>query len=209
MPIARRWTPARVLGVMAATLAFGVGLGSAVAAESAVRQAEVRRTDDGYVANLVLWVSAPRELVFAVLVDFEHMPDWVPNLRQSRVLQREAGRATVEYQGVVRYGVLTVPFATKREITFSAPEWIRTTQTKGTMKRHESRMDLVADGAGTRIDYRVQMVPNALAALVMNEHRVATELSEHCEAIAAEILRRKNAALSRSPLLERSANAAR
>lgn len=194
---------------MAVTLAFGVGLGSAVAAESAVRQAEVRRTDDGYVADLVLWVSAPRELVFAVLADFEHMPDWVPNLRQSRVLQREAGRATVEYQGVVRYGVLTVPFATTREITISAPEWIRTTQTKGTMKRHESRMDLVAEGAGTRIDYRVLMVPNALAALVMNERRVATELSEHCEAIAAEIRRRKNAALSRSPSLERRTNAAR
>jgi len=171
----------------------GVGPGSAAAAESAVRQVEVRRTHDGYVADLVFWVPAPRELAFGVLADVEHMPDWVPNLRESRVLERDADRITVEHQGVAHYGVLTVPFTTLRQIAFSAPDWIRTTQIKGTMKRHESRMDFVTEGAGTRIDYHVQMEPNALAALVMNERRVASELTEHCNAIVAEILRRKAA----------------
>lgn len=200
MSAARRCSSVVACGLLAALLAIGVAPSCTAAAESAVRQSAVRRTDDGYVADVVFWVSAPRELAFGVLVDFEHMPDWVPNLRASRVLQRAVGGTTVEYRGVVRYGVLTVPFTTTREITFSAPEWIRTTQVKGTMKRHESRMDLVAEGLGTRIDYRVLMVPNALAALVMNERRIATELSEHCEAIAAEILRRKDASLPPVPV---------
>ena len=199
MPAARRWKLALVCGLLAALMAPAVRPGSAAAAESAIRQAEVRRTDDGYIADLVLWVPAPPEVAFALLVDFEHMPDWVPNLRQTRVLKREAGRVTVEHQGVVHYGILTVPFTSLREISFSAPDWIRTTQIEGTMKQHQSRMDFVSEGAGTRIDYHVQMVPSVLAAMVMNERRVASELSEHCDAIAAEILRRKMAAPSKVP----------
>jgi ribosome-associated toxin RatA of RatAB toxin-antitoxin module len=199
MPAVRRWKLALVCGLLAALMAPAVRPGSAAAAESAVRQAEVRRTDDGYSADLVLWVPAPPEVAFELLVDFEHMPDWVPNLRQTRVLKREAGRVTVEHQGVVHYGILAVPFTTLREISFSAPVWIRTTQIEGTMKRHQSRMDFVTEGAGTRIDYRVQIVPNILAALVMNERRVASELREHCDAIAAEILRRNMAAPPKGP----------
>ncbi len=199
MPAARRWKLALVCGLVAALSALAVGPGSAAAAESAIRQTEVRRTDDGYIADLVLWVSAPPEVAFAVLVDFEHMPDWVPDLHQTRVLKREVGRVTVQHQGVVHYGILTVPFTTLREISFSAPDWIRTTQIEGTMKQHQSRMDFVTEGAGTRIDYHVQMVPSVLAALVMNERRVASELSEHCDAIAAEIQRRKMAAPSKVP----------
>ena len=197
MPAAGRWTLALVCGLLPALPAHAVGPGSPMAAESAIRQTEVRRTDDGYMADVVLWVAAPPEVAFAVLVDFEHMPDWVPNLRQTRVLKREPGRVTVEHQGVVHYGILTVPFTTLREISFSAPDWIRTTQIEGTMKQHQSRMDFVTEGAGTRIDYHVQMVPSVLAALVMNERRVASELTEHCDAIAAEILRRKLATPSK------------
>jgi len=199
MPAARRWTLALVCGLLAALMAATVRPGSAAAAQSAIRQAEVRRTDDGYIADLVLWVPVPPEVAFALLVDFEHMPDWVPSLRQTRVLKREAGRVTVEHHGVVHYGILAVPFASLREISFSSPDWIRTNQIEGTMQQHQSRMDFVSEGAGTRIDYHVQMVPSVLAAMVMNERRVAAELSEHCDAIAAEILRRRMAAPSKVP----------
>ncbi len=187
MTTARPWMSWLICGLLAS---LHVGTDCAVAAESVVRRAEVRRTDDGYAAEFVFWVPAPPEAAFAVMVDFERMPGWVPGLREARVLRREAGRATVEYRGVVRYGVLAVPFTTRREVSFSPPDWIRTAQVAGTMKEHRSRMDFVAEGAGTRIDYRVQTVPNGLAARVMSEGRVASELTEHCRAIAAEVARR-------------------
>jgi hypothetical protein len=173
--------------------AGALGLASAAAAESAVTNIEVRQTEDGYVVDLVMWVAVPRELAFEVLVDFEHMASWVPNVRDSRVLKRETNRATIQYQGVVRYGFLAVPFTTVRELEFTAPVWIHSTQTKGTMKRHESRIHFAAVGAGTRLDYHVEMVPGAMAGLVLNKWRVEHELREHFDAIAAEILRRKEA----------------
>jgi ribosome-associated toxin RatA of RatAB toxin-antitoxin module len=194
MPACRRWSSALARGLRAALLAIAAGLPAAADSGSVVEHAEVRQTNGGYVADLVIWLPAPRELAFAVLVDFERMPGWVPYLRQTRVLERDANRVIVEHQGVVRYGILTVPFTTLREVEFAARDRIRTIQVRGTMKRHESWMGFADDRAGTRIDYHVEMEPSALAALVMNERRVESELREHCEAIGAEILRRKDAA---------------
>lgn len=189
-PAGGRWCCA--LGGLRALL-VAVALGSAAAAQAAITSLDVRQTDEAYVVDLTLWVAAPRELAFDVLVDFEHMANWVPNLRESQVLRREAGRATVEYQGAVPLGFLEVPFTTVREVEFTRPEWIRTSQLKGTMKRHESRITFTADGKGTRVDYHAEMAPGAIAALVTNPQRVEHELREHFEAIAAEILRRQGA----------------
>ena len=188
-----RWFSAFAGWLRAMQIAAALGLASAAAAESAISSIEVRRTEDGYVVDLVMWVAVPRELAFKVLVDFEHMASWVPNVRDSRVLKREANRATIEYEGVVRYGFLTVPFTTVREIEFAAPAWIHSTQIKGTMKRHVSRIDLAAEGTGTRLDYHVEMVPSVIAAAVLSKRRVEQELREHFDAITAELLRQKEA----------------
>ncbi|MDH5208603.1 MAG: SRPBCC family protein [Burkholderiaceae bacterium] len=193
MPAYCHWLSALARGLLAALLAIAAGLAVAADSGSVVEHAEVRQANGGYVADLVIWLPAPRELAFAVLIDFERMPEWVPNLRQTRVLERDANRVTVEHQGVVQYGILTVPFTTLREVGFVAPDRIHTLQIRGTMKRHESRMVFAEDRAGTRIDYHVEMEPSALAGLVMNEGRVESELRAHCEAIGAEILRRKDA----------------
>ncbi|MCK7497772.1 MAG: hypothetical protein MZW92_48715 [Comamonadaceae bacterium] len=67
-----------------------LGLGSAGAQEVASGAIEVHQTPEGYAADAVLWVPVPREMAFAVLVDFERMAHWVPNLQSSRVLTRRA-----------------------------------------------------------------------------------------------------------------------
>lgn len=188
-----RWFCAFARWVRTMQIAAALALASVAAAESAITSIEVRQTEDGYVVDLVMWVPVPRELAFEVLVDFEHMANWVPNVRNSRILEREADRTTIEYEGVVRYGFLTIPFTTVREVEFAAPAWIHSIQVKGTMKRHESRIDFAAEGTGTRLDYHVAMVPSAIAALVLNKRRVEHELREHFDAIAAEMLRRKDA----------------
>src|SRR5512144_2906056 len=103
----RRWSLA--FGCLRAALtAVALGVGPAVAADSAIRSIEVQPTEEGYVLDLVMWTPVARELAFEVLIDFEHVANWTPSVRASRVLKREADRATVEYQGSVRLGAVTV-----------------------------------------------------------------------------------------------------
>jgi ribosome-associated toxin RatA of RatAB toxin-antitoxin module len=181
-------------GLSAVVAAAALATTAAVFAAPAIRSVEVRTSGEGYALDLVMWVPAPPEVAFGVMVDFEHMPDWVPNLREVRVLKREPHRVTVEHRGVVRFGFLNIPFTTRREIDFDAPSWMHTVQVEGTLRRHESHLRFAADGPGTRVDYHVEMVPGALAALVMNESSVESELRAHFEAIAAEVTRRQEQA---------------
>ena len=170
-----------------------LGWSCAAAAQASVTSVAVRRTDEGYVADLVMRVAVPREQAFAVLVDFENMAGWVPDVQVSRVVKRENNRATIEYEGVARYGFLSVPFTTVRVIEFEPPNWVHSTQIKGTMKSHQSRIDFTAEGEATRLNYHVEMVPSGIAALLLNQRRVEREVTQHFEAIGAEILKRKAA----------------
>ena len=176
-------------------IAVALGRASALAAESAVTSIEVRQTAEGYVVDLVMRAPVPRELAFEVLVDFEHMATWVPNVRDSRVLKREANRATVEQHGVAHFGLLAIPFTTVREVEFAAPASIHSTQVKGSMKRVESRMKLTSEGAGTRLDYHVEIVPGAAAAAVLSKSFLDHEFREQFDAIIAEMVRRNGGAV--------------
>lgn len=170
------------------------GLDLAAAADSAVRSVDVRSTGDGYVVDLVMWTPVARELAFDVLVDFERIANWSPSVRASRVVKREAKGVTVEYSGNVRLGAVTVPFVTVREVEVAAPAVIESTQVRGTMRRHRSRIDLAPEGAGTRLDYHLEMEPSAIVAALLTRSRIEQELRDTFEAAAEEMLRRRPAA---------------
>lgn len=189
----RRSFPFRY-GLLSALAAIGLALGSTAAAETAVRTIEVRSTGEGYVADLVMWTPVARDLAFDVLVDFEHIANWTPNVHESRVVKREPNRVTVEYSGSVRIGAVIVPFTTLREIELSAPALIVSTQIEGTMRRHKSRISLATEGAGTRLDYHLEMEPSAIAGAMLNRARIEQELRDTFDAAAGEMLRRKSAA---------------
>ena len=83
---------------------------------------------------------------------------------------------------------------TVREIEFASPESIHSTQVRGSMRRLESTTKLLAEGAGTRLDYHIEMVPGAVAAVVLTRNFLEHELGEQFEAVLAEMVRRKGAA---------------
>ena len=101
---------------------------------------------------------------------------------------------TVEYKGSVRFGAMTVPFTTVREVEFAAPALIESNQIKGTMKRHKSRISLADEDSGTRLDYHLEMVPSAIAGGLLSKVRLEQEFRETFDAAAREMLRRKSAA---------------
>jgi uncharacterized protein YndB with AHSA1/START domain len=171
-----------------------LGLGSAAAAESAVRHIEVHPSGEGYVADLVMWAPVPRELAFEVLTDFEHAPHWAPNIVESHVLKREAHRTTVEYRGIAHFGAWNIPFTAVREVESTAPALIESVQISGTMKQQRSRITLTPDGGGTRLDYHLEMVPSTISRVLVTRARIEQELRDTFNAAEGEMLRRKSVA---------------
>jgi carbon monoxide dehydrogenase subunit G len=177
----------RTFGILAALVLLS---GANAPAESPIRSVNVVADSDRYVADVVMFAPVPPNVAWDVLVDFDHMARWVPNVRESKVIARAGNTLTVEQRGVARFGIVSFPYDSVRQIQLDPHKTVRATQIKGSMRQLESLMTLAADGTGTRLTYHLEMIPNALAAIVLSKEFIKHELSQQFTAIIEEMIRR-------------------
>lgn len=165
-------------------------LGGHVAAQSPIRHVNVTYDGATYFCDVFMQAPVPPAVAWDVLTDFEHMAEWVPNVRESRVMKQENNTVMVEQRGMAKFGVALLPFTTHRVIEMNKPTAIRSTQVKGSFGRVDSLMKLEPDGKGTRLDYHLEVVPGLLAGAILSKSFLEHELAEQFVAIIGEMTRR-------------------
>jgi len=163
---------------------------SALAADSPIKSIEVVFEGDAYITNAVFQTSAPPNIAWDVLTDFDNLQKWVPNVTESKAVKRDENQVIVEQKGVARYGALRFPYTSQRKIELKQPTNIKTMQIKGSMKRVESTLLIEPEGKGTRIVYHLEIVPSFVAAGGMSKEFVEHEVREQFTAIVGEMARR-------------------
>lgn len=164
---------------------------AARAAESTpIRTIEISQDADGYVANVTMFAPVPPGVAWAVLTDFDHMASWVPNVRESKVVARDSNIVTIEQRGTAKFGIASFPYVSVRQMTLDPERTVHAKQIKGSMKRVESLMTLTPEDNGTKLTYRLEMVPSALAAAALSKDFLARELTEQFTGIVEEMTRR-------------------
>lgn len=179
----------RALVVVAFSLLLPVAAHAAAAA-TPIRSVEITADAGGYVANLVMFAPVPVGVAWAVLTDFEHMASWVPNVRESKVVADESNVMTIEQRGTAKFGLASFPYVSVRQMTLDPQHTVRAKQVKGSMKRLESLMTLTPEDNGTKLTYRLEMVPSALVSAVLSKETLEHELTEQFTAIIQEMTRR-------------------
>jgi uncharacterized protein YndB with AHSA1/START domain len=182
-PSPRRWT-------FWAIAVFLLADSGHAATETPIRSIEIAHDSDAYVANVVMFAPVATDVAWQVLTDFDHMAEWVPNVRESKVIAREPNAVTIEQHGVAKFGVASFPYVSVRHIEAAPPRTIRSTQIQGSMRRLESLMTLAPEGNGSKLVYHLEMVPGAIAATVMSKEFLERELREQFGAIIDEMVRR-------------------
>jgi hypothetical protein len=169
-------------------------LSTAVAAhaETALRSINVKQDGDAFIVDAVIFAPVPPALAWEVLTDFDRMNTFIPNLRMSRVLKRDGNQLAIEQQGVAKFGLLSFPYVSERNIDMSPPNSIRSVETRGNMKRFESVATFSPEGSGTLIGYRSEMVPSPFVAKVLSKNFLEHEVEERFNAIVGEMVRRRN-----------------
>jgi carbon monoxide dehydrogenase subunit G len=180
---ARAW-----LLLAAALVAFGVH--AQPKDGGPIRSFEITQNDDTYVANIAMYAPAPLAVAWSVLTDFDNMSKWVPNVKESSIKAKDGNTMTVEQRGTARFGLLSFPYTSVRRMDLDPQKSILSTQVQGSMKKVVSLMKLTPDASGTRLDYRIEIVPSGLAASVLSKDFLKNELTEQFTAIVGEINRR-------------------
>lgn len=163
---------------------------TSVAADSPIRSVDATYADGAYVLNAVMFAPVSQAVAWDVLTDFDHMAQWVPNVAESKVVNREDASVTIEQHGVAKYGAASFPYTTERKMELTPPNTIKTSQIRGSLRRVESTLQLEPEGQGTRINYHLEIVPSILTAAIMSKSFLEHEIGEQFTAIIAEMVRR-------------------
>jgi carbon monoxide dehydrogenase subunit G len=145
-----------------------------------------------YVGRFSFVVAVPPTVAWEVLTDFDHMADFVPNLEASRVIAREAGVVHIAQRGKMDFGPFTFRFESERRVEARQREGLLIARAvSGSAKHMQSEMRLTPEAGGTRLDYRVEMVPERWIPSSLGVGFMRHELAEQFTAIAREMVRRQ------------------
>ncbi|HWZ46721.1 MAG TPA: SRPBCC family protein, partial [Herbaspirillum sp.] len=64
----------------------------------------VQKSDGMLVVDVDMLVEASPSEVWAVLTDYDHMAQFLPNLRSSKVIEKVDGKIKLDQSGAVSYG---------------------------------------------------------------------------------------------------------
>ena len=173
-----------------AALACIVAVSADAQDKGPVRSFDIVKNSDGYVANVVMFAPVAPDIAWNVLTDFDNMQKWVPNVRESRIAARDGNAVTVEQKGVAKFGLLSFSYTSARKMELDPRKTILSTQVAGSMRRLVSLMKVSPDGAGTRLDYKLEIEPAGIAATVMSKEFLQHEITEQFTAIVGEMVKR-------------------
>lgn len=173
-------------------VALGLAAGGAVAqSSSGVRSIDVSYDGTTYVLKAQMYAPVPPAAAVAVLIDFPNMPQFVPNLSESRVVKPGVNGMTIEQSGTAKLGSFSFPYTSVREVVLVTPTTIRSTQVKGSMKRQQSLMTVTPEGEGSHMQYALEVVPGLLASAGMSQELLKHNVQEEFTAFIAEMVKRK------------------
>jgi carbon monoxide dehydrogenase subunit G len=152
----------------------------------------VEYRDGTYFSSLSLRVVAQPAQVLEVLTDFEHMADFVPNLIASRVVSRSGNVYRIHQQGNAVFGPFSFPFESERRIEWFPEGRLVAQALSGSTKYMRSELRYQGVAGGTRIDYRMEVIPDRWIPSGMGVNLMRHELAEQFSALAREIARRQN-----------------
>jgi ribosome-associated toxin RatA of RatAB toxin-antitoxin module len=154
-------------------------------------------------------ISAPLDVVWGTLTDYERLPQFIPGLRTSKVIARNGATATVQQSGEARFFFLTVPIDVTLESTESPPT-IEVRRVSGNLKQLQGRYEteVSADGAQVQLRWIGSVAPeNGLPPLV-GEAMMRRSIRQQFTGMVREIERREAARLALLPALPPAAPSA-
>jgi carbon monoxide dehydrogenase subunit G len=140
------------------------------------------------------------EQAWAVLTDFDNIPNFNSGVISSRVTGRTGNRVWVSQKGTTKYGFLTFSYDSKREIDLFPFSKIQERLMSGSMRKLEETTELTPEGDQTRITYHAIVVPGTWIPPMVGNTFIKHEAREQFTELVNEMIRRNQVKIaSREP----------
>jgi ribosome-associated toxin RatA of RatAB toxin-antitoxin module len=157
-------------------------------------QVQARRQGGAVQVQAQATVKAPHALIWKTLTDYDHMAEFVPGIRSSRVLERRGAITTVEQVGTARLWFFSFTIDVVVETTEQPPHLIGIRVLKGNLKQLNGgyRLEQI-DGSDDEFLLRWEGViePAIALPLAIAVPLLRTSLAEQFAGMVKEIERRE------------------
>ena len=140
------------------------------------------------------YVLATPQETWAVLTDYAHMAEFLPNLQSSQIISAPGESLRVEQKGTTRFGLLHFSFESVRQVDIKPYDTIESHAVSGNMRKLDGTTQLTQEGAGTHIQYKAVAIPDFWMPPLIGKTFIKSQLEEQFQGMIKEILRRKMAA---------------
>lgn len=166
---------------------------------------DVQRDGDSYVVHAGATVAADPRVAWDTLTDYEHLPDFVPDIDESRVVSREGNRLVVEHVGAFHLMLISMPVRVRLAVRHEPYERVLARTEPGKVGTEEPTLasmtaqyrltPLAGPQGGIRVDYDarfrlVESMPEFVDSL-FGRAIVAHGIRRHFAAMMSEIERRQ------------------
>jgi ribosome-associated toxin RatA of RatAB toxin-antitoxin module len=130
-------------------------------------------------------VAAAPDVVWRILTDYNHLADYVPDVKSARVLSRRGNKVIVEQEGAASFLFFSRDIRLVVQAHEQAPNRIDVTLVDGDMKVYRCSWELIPLDAsgGTRIRYEATIEPKFYVPGIVGASIVRSDVARMMKAV--------------------------
>lgn len=164
------------------------------ASASPPSRVEVERVESVIRITAAIEAGAPPELCYSVLTDFDHLADFLPGLRSSRIVVRSGEPPRLRQVGRPVLGLSSLAVDVTLAFTLDPPREFTFTQVAGNLRQMRGAWHVAGDAIHCVINYRAEIEPNVWVPPLIGPLLIKQQVHRQIDALVAEIHRRAQAA---------------
>jgi ribosome-associated toxin RatA of RatAB toxin-antitoxin module len=168
---------------------------SAVALAGDGVRVQTSRSGTGVVVSVQASIRAPRAVIWETLTDYDHLSEFVPGMKRSRIIGRRGQAVIVEQDGEATLLFFTYPIRVVVEATERPPDMIMVNVLRGNLRQLEGRYQIEQGGSADEHVLRWSGIiePDTVLPLFITIPLMRSSIEDQFTGMVREIERRSAA----------------
>lgn len=178
---------------VAAILALAAALCASAAPAATAKRISFETGGEGELVTVTAFadMEADPRTVWNVISDYDHLADFIPDMRSSRVIRRDGDQVLIEQTGELSFLIFRQPIEVRLAVTESPPRRIVAHAVSGSFKSLEGRYTVEnLSGGDVRLSYSGRVVPDFQVPAFVGRMVVSNTMARQFDALVKEIVRR-------------------
>lgn len=151
---------------------------------------DIKKENGRIMLSAVFSVAVPRDVVWSVMTDYEHMPDFLPQMKSSKIVQKSGPNLRITQQGVVPVMFFDFSYESTRDIELLPPDEIRSHSVGGNTGPTRAVTHLQVRDQSTLVSYSATWTPASSMLASFGLDIMREQVSLQFSAMQQEMLRR-------------------